>query len=625
MSAPSTPDLAAEDLAETCRRRANGLTVPSLLHRNASEFPDLPALTAVGVDGPTLTWADVRARVAELARGFAEAGVRPGDLVLIMMSSRPEHWLVDLAVGHLGGIPSTVYATLSPDQLRYLAEHSRAKLIVLEGEPQLARWRPILDSLTFLRTVVVLDEAALPAAQVGGPRFVPLSRVASSGAMLHASDPEVFERGWRMVDASQPVTVLYTSGTTGEPKAVALSHHNVIYQAVVLEAVSPTPPHSASVAYLPLAHIAERMLGIYIPLYRAGHVHICADPTQVLGALQQVRPAGFFGVPRIWEKVAAGLQARLGAAPEEQRAAMSGAMELARTVYRLRMDGAEVPADLAARLAAVDQAALRPLRTMLGMDNAVSLASGAAPIPVDVLMFLAGLGIDVYEVWGMTETTGTATLNTPTAFRVGTVGRVNIGMQLRLAADGEIEVRGPLVCLGYLQGDGTIQPATDADGWLATGDVGTIDEDGYLTITDRKKELIITSGGKNIAPAQIENLLRINPIVGYAVAIGDRRPYVTALIVLDEEMAPLWAGSQGLPSTAVADLATHPAVSAHVQATVDAANAKLSQPEAVKRFAILPAGWTAESGELTPKLSLRRRVIVERYADVIDALYAEGD
>jgi long-chain acyl-CoA synthetase len=354
-------------------------------------------------------------------------------------------------------------------------------------------------------------------------------------------------------------------------------------------------------------------------------VHTCTEPIQVLGALQQVRPPGFFGVPRIWEKVAAGVQARLRAAPEEQQAALAGAMDLARSAYRLRMDGAPVPAELAARLAAVDEAALRPIRTTLGMDNAVSLASGAAPIPVDVLMFLAGLGIDVFEVWGMTETTGTATLNTPERFRVGSVGRPHVGMELKLADDGEIFVRGPLVCLGYLQADRTIRPATDADGWLATGDIGTVDADGFLTITDRKKELIITSGGKNIAPAQIENLLRINPLIGYAVAIGDRRPYVTALVVLDEEMAPLWAASQGLPSTAVAELATHSAMLANVQATVDAANARLSRPEAVKRFTIVPAGWTAESGELTPKLSLRRAVIVDRYAALIDAMYAEDD
>jgi long-chain acyl-CoA synthetase len=622
MSAPTTPttDSWSAEIVERCRRRAAGLTIPSLLHRNATEFGDLPALSQFGVDGPTLTWAQVRARVAEIARGLADAGVRAGDIVLLMMSGRPVHWLVDLALVHLGAIPSTVYATLSSEQLSYLAEHSGAKLIVIEGQAQLARWRPVLDARPEPSTVVVVDAAAVPPSD---PRLRTFASVATAGAALHHADPEAFERGWRMIDPRRPVTVLYTSGTTGEPKAVAISHHNVIYQAVALEAVTPTTAHPDSVSYLPLAHIAERMLGIYIPLYRAGHVHTCTEPTQVLGALQQVRPTGFFGVPRIWEKVTAGVQARLRGAPEVQQTALAAAMDLARRAYQHRMDGTPVPDEVATRLAAVDEAVLRPIRASLGMDNAVSLASGAAPIPVEVLMFLAGLGIDVFEVWGMTETTGTATLNTPERFRVGTVGRPHVGMELRLADDGEIFVRGPLVCLGYLQADGTIRPATDADGWLATGDIGTLDADGFLTITDRKKELIITSGGKNIAPTQIENLLRINPLIGYAVAIGDRRPYVTALIVLDEEMAPLWAASQGLPSTAVADLATHPAMLANVQATVDAANARMSRPEAVKRFTIMRAGWTAESGELTPKLSLRRAAIVDRYADVIDSMYGQ--
>jgi long-chain acyl-CoA synthetase len=607
-------------VTEAVRRKVDGLTIPSLLQRNATEFGHLPAISMLGSDAPALTWAEVRERVAALARGLEEVGVRRDDRVLIMMSARPEHWLVDLAVVHLGAIPSTVYATLSPDQLRYLGAHSRAPVIVLEGAGQLARWSPILDSLPGIAKVVMLEEQP---SRMDDPRFITLADVGATGAALHAADPDVFEKRWPEISPQQPVTVLYTSGTTGDPKGVAISHRNVIFQSAAVEATIPLPDHADSVSYLPLAHIAERVLGMYIPMYRAGHVHICADPTQILAALQQIRPAGFFGVPRVWEKIAAGLQGRMAAADENQRAALTAAMGVAVKAYQMREAGQPVPDDLAAELARWDAAALGPIRSMLGLDNVVWAGSGAAPIPVDVLLVLAGVGLDVLEVWGMTETTGSATINTPDRFRLGSVGYPNAGMEVRIADDGEILVRGDLVCLGYLAADGSIEPATDADGWLATGDVGTLDDDGFLTITDRKKELIITSQGKNIAPAAIENLLRRDPLVGYAVAIGDRRPYVTALIVLDEEMLPPWAARQGLGDLPYAELTAHPAVVAHVQSVVDAANEKLSRPEQVKYFAILPSGWTAETGELTPKLSLRRAVITDRYAAVIDTLYVD--
>ncbi|MFG1779581.1 AMP-dependent synthetase/ligase [Micromonospora sp. NPDC049048] len=607
----------ADALADRCAKTAADLTVPALLHRNATEFADLPALTTFNRDD-TRTWAELRDEVAELSGGLAEIGLEPGRHMLIMMSSRPEHWLVDLAAVHLGAVPSTIYPTLSAEQMRYLALHSNAQVLVLEGPAALARWRPILPELPDLRRIVLVDEA-----EPGdtGPTTVPLSQVRALGRAAHQADPDAFERRWREVRPEQPVTLLYTSGTTGEPKGVVLSHHNVIYQAVSLEANVSVPNHAPSVAYLPLAHIAERFLGIYNPIYRAGHVTICPDPTQLIATLRAVGPPSFFGVPRIWEKMAAGVQAHLAAAEPAVRDAFNAASAVALEAYELRAAGQSVPEELAARLAQAEATVLRPLQSTLGMQNMVWAGSGAAPIPVDVLRFLAGLGIDVLEVWGLTETTGTATINTPELFRTGTVGRPHIGMEVRLADDGEILVRGPLVCSGYLRGDGGVEPVTDADGWLATGDVGTLDEDGFLTVTDRKKELIITSSGKNISPAHIEGLLRAHPLIGQAVAIGDRRPYVTALIVLDDEVAPQWARAHGISEAQLPGLASEPLLLAEIQAAVEAANAKLARPEQVKTFQVLPSSWTPESGELTPTLKLRRRVIVDRYGDSIDALY----
>ncbi|MEV0274263.1 AMP-binding protein [Hamadaea sp. NPDC050747] len=606
----------ADTLADQCAKTAADLTIPALLHRNATEFADLPALSTLDRDD-TRTWAQLRDEVAELAGGLAEIGLQPGSHMLIMMSSRPEHWLIDLAAVHLGAVPATVYPTLSTEQLRYLAVHCGAQVLVLEGATELARWQPILPDLPALRRIVVIDETEPDDAT----QTVSLSKVRALGREAHQADPDAFERRWREIRPDQPVTLLYTSGTTGDPKGVVLSHHNVVYQAVVLEATVTVPNHAPTVAYLPLAHIAERMLGIYNPIYRAGHVTICPDATKLIPALRTVGPASFFGVPRIWEKMAAGVQAQVAAAEPAVREAFTAASAVTLEAYELRAAGKPVPEDLAARVEQAEATVLRPLQAMLGLQSMVWAGSGAAPIPVDVLRFLAGLGVDVLEVWGMTETTGTATINTPGRFRTGTVGRPNPGMEVRLADDGEILVRGPLVCAGYLRADGSVEPVTDADGWLATGDVGVLDDDGFLTITDRKKELIITSSGKNISPARIEGLLRAHPLIGQAVAIGDRRPYVTALIVLDDEVAPLWARSQGVADPRLPGLAADPVLLAAIQAAVNAANAQLSRPEQVKTFRVLPSSWTAESGELTPTLKLRRRVIVDRYRDSIDALY----
>jgi long-chain acyl-CoA synthetase len=600
------------------------LTIPQLLNRNAEEHGDLPALTTLDDAAVTLTWRELRDRAAAVSRGLAEAGLAPGDRMIISASSRPEHWVVDLAATCLGAVPCTAYATLSTEQLGDLGRHSKASVLVLEGTEQLDRWRPVLGDLPALRRVVLMD--ADPAGAAAGPdddRFVALADLERRGAELHVADPAAFESAWRAVRPEQPVTLLYTSGTTGDPKGVVLSHHNVLCQSATLEQHVELPAHAPSLAYLPLAHIAERVLGIYMPIYHAGHVHICADPAKMPAGLQAVRPVTFFGVPRVWEKMAAGIQAFVSAADETTRAAFGAATEVTREAFRLREAGKPVPDDLAERVAEADRTVLRPARSLLGLDDVRWAASGAAPIPVEVLLFLAGLGIDVLEVWGMTETTGTATINTPDAFRLGSVGRPNVGTEVRVAADGEVFVRGPLVALGYLRADGGVDPITDADGWLATGDIGTIDEDGYLTITDRKKELIITSGGKDISPAQVENALRTHPLVGHAVAIGDRRPYVTALVALDEEFAAGWARAQGIEVADVGDLAAHPAVRAEVQQAVDAANARLARVEQVKRFRVLESAWTPESGELTPTLKLRRRVITERYATVIDELYGD--
>jgi len=608
-----------DQLTRRIAQTAAGITVPALLHRNATVYGDMPALSTFGVDG-VVTWRELRDRVAHVSRGLAGLGLSSGDRMIILMPSQVEHWVVDLAAAHLGAIPCTAYATLSPDQLRYLGQHSKAKILVLGGAADLARWAPVLDQLPDLRHVVVVDESLV--AQIG-PKALSLRTVEADGAMSYRADPVQFEAIWRQIRPEQPATLLYTSGTTGDPKGVLISHHSVVYECAVLQAVVTMEDHPRSLAYLPLAHIAERVLGVYNLVYRAGFATILKDPAMLVPALREVRPVSFFGVPRVWEKMAAGIQAQLGAAAPEVRSAFEAASAVALEVYQTREAGKEVSPELAARFQQLDDMVLRPLRTMLGLDRVQWAGSGAAPIPVEVLLFLAGCGLDVLEVWGMTETTGGVTVNIPSKFRTGSVGRVHPGMEMKLGEDDEIMVRGPLICMGYLRADGGIDTVVDEAGWLATGDVGGIDEDGFLTITDRKKELIITSAGKNIAPAQIENLLRSHPLIAQAVAIGDRRPYVTALIVLDDEVVPGWAAARGVTSNDLATVAASPVVQAEIQAAVDAANEKLARPEQIKTFHILPNPWTPETGELTPTLKLRRRIIVDRYGRQISDMYGD--
>jgi long-chain acyl-CoA synthetase len=598
-----------------------GLTVATLLRRNANQFGDQPAISSHwGPDKTTLTWAQVREQIAALAHGLQDLGLGQGDRMLIMASRRPEHWVIDLGALHAGGLPCTTYDTLSTEQIAYVAKHSAAPVVVLEGAEQLSRWLPALPDLPALRKIIVIDEAAMPA---DDDRFVSYREVFEKGAAIHSADPDAFEQLADRVGIDQPVCMIYTSGTTGDPKGVVISNHNVMAEAASVDLVHPLPMHGDSVSYLPFAHIAERMLGVYLVIYKAAHATLVADHTQIVAALHGVRPFGLFGVPRVWEKMTAALQGGLAALPAEQAAGVQAARDAALEVWQLRGSGKPVPEELAAKLAVLDEKALLPIRTMLGMDKLTRGGnSGAAPIPVAVLDFLASIGIPVLEVWGLSETTGAVTENVPDAYRPGSVGRPLPGAEIKLGDDDELLVRGPHVFMGYLQEDGTIKPDVDEDGWLATGDVGRIDEDGFVYITDRKKELIITSGGKNIAPTKVEGLLRSHPLIGQAVAIGDHRPYVTALLVLDDEAAPLWAKAKGLESVELSALATDPVVLAELAGAVERANAVLAKVEQIKKYEVLDQAWTPESGELTPTLKLRRRVITERYSGAIDGLYA---
>ncbi|MFJ3876626.1 AMP-dependent synthetase/ligase [Streptomyces sp. NPDC090077] len=601
--------------------RPEELTLPALLARNATEHPALPALSWREEDGwTTLTWGEVRHEVAVLAAGYAVLGVERGDHVLLMMGNRPEHWLTDQALVHLGAVPVTVYGTSAPEQIAHIARHSRARLAVVEGAGERDRWAPLLDDpATPLERLVVADAAE------AGPHTA-YGSVRASGARLHRPDDfDDFDKAWQETRPEDPLTVVYTSGTTGDPKGVRLTHRNILLQSVRLDRGVTLPEHAEHVCYLPFAHIAERILGIYLPLLRAAHVRLVADPTAVAAAVRELRPVQFFGVPRVWEKLAAGVRAVLAGLPEEQRRAIDDAGDLARARAGHQERGEEVPAALEASYAGAKERVLDPLLRLAGLDRLVWTASATAPMPIDVVRFWAGWGITIMDAWGLTETSGVCTVNsnTPDGFRLGSVGRPIEGLELKVAGDGEILTRGATVFDGYLCPDGSVESAADAEGWFPTGDVGRIDGDGFLWLTDRKKELIITSNGKNVSPALVENTVKEHPLIGQALVHGDGRSYLVALLVLDPELAPAWAAARGITAASLTELAEHPAVREETARAVAAANARLNRTEQIKRYRLLAEEWGPATGELTPSLKLRRRVVREKYGPLIEGLYED--
>jgi long-subunit acyl-CoA synthetase (AMP-forming) len=597
-----------------------GRTLCDQLLATAESWGDLPAYSdRDGGPWQTITWRQTREQVLQLAAGFAALGLQPGERVALMLPNRLEHVLADFGAVHAGGVPVTFYATLAADQIGYMAADCDARIAVLDGAAELARWQPVLASLPGLRKIIVRDAAACPA----GDLYLSWQDFAARGAARLAEAPDEVAGRVAAVRPADPATLLYTSGTTGTPKGVIITHASILYEVITATESGNARPHVRWVSYLPLAHIAERMFTLYLAVCNGCHTYFCHNATtELVATIGEVKPTAFFGVPRVWEKIQAGLQALLAAEQDEgRRAAVAAAMATGLRYVRGCQYGQVITDELAAEFAAAEQSVLRPIRSLLGLGEAEVVVSASAPLPPEVGEFFAGLGLRILDVYGMTETTGAFTSNTLAAFRLGTVGQAVPGMELRIAADGEILVRGPLNTPGYLNLPDQTAELIDTDSWLHTGDIGSLDADGFLSVVDRKKELIITSGGENISPAAIENLLVAHPLIGQALAYGDRRPCVVALLTLDGDVAPAWARARGIEAGSLAALADDPVVLAAVDEAVAAANARLARVQQIKTWRLLPVEWTAESEELTPTLKIKRRIVHAKYADVIDALY----
>ena len=587
--------------------RTTPMTMATALRATARDHGDLIGLRTA--DGTVeLTWSEVVEQVDRLAGGLSELGVRRTETVALMMGNRPEFHVADLAVVTAGGTPFSIYQTYTAEQISYVVGDANAKIAIVSAE-YLEAMQAAQAISPSLKTIICIEGA-------------------SDGVLawsdVIASNPDFDGAAAAEAVAMDDVlTLIYTSGTTGPPKGVEITHDSTAYVIRCAIGLADLQPGERVISWLPAAHVAERVGHHYGPMVCAATITCCPDPRQIIQFLPQVRPQFFFAVPRIWEKLKAGLEAMLAAQSEEQAAPLKSALADALEAVRLKRAEEEVPADLAARVAESDKTIFAGLRAMFGLDEAKFVGVGAAPTPAEVIEFFHALGIEICEVWGMSETSGIGTANPPGAARIGTVGPAIEGAEIAIAEDGEVLIRGPLIMRGYRNKPEATAEAIDADGWLHTGDIGNFDSAGYLRIVDRKKEIIINAAGKNMSPANIEAAVKSSsPLIGQACVIGDAKPYNTVLLVLDPDVAPTWAAQQGIEATDLASLSVDAKMAAALDAAIEVANSKLARVEQIKKYKVLPVDWLAGGDELTPTMKLKRKVIVEKYSAEIEALYS---
>jgi long-chain acyl-CoA synthetase len=582
------------------------VTIADLLPRAVEQFADRVAQKHK-VDGAwrDITFAEVGAIVSEIGRGLIDLGVVPGERVSMLCTTRIEWAWCSYAISAAGAVVVPIYPTNSPDECAWVAGNSESVTIVCEDPTQLAKIEAVRDQLPSLRHIVMIEGAS------AGDGTIGLEQLRARGREREVSE---LEARTAAVTRSDAYTFIYTSGTTGPPKGCVLSHGN--YRAVldmVAERGIVSNPDDLIYLFLPLAHA----FGLLLMLIGADRGVTIAywggDTTKIIPELSEVRPTYLPSVPRIFEKLYTLVTSR--ADPE----LVAKATQIGLAVRELETTGAPIPAELQAAYDQADERLFRLVRGAFG-GRLREAVTGAAPIAKEILEFFYAAGVPVMEGYGMTETSTTATGMRPGEHRFGSVGRAHPGVEIRIAEDGEILLKGANIFRGYYRNDDA-SFGTVVDGWLQTGDVGRLDEDGFLFITGRKKDIIITAGGKNLTPANLENDLKQTRFISQAVMHGDRRPFPTMLITLDEEEIVPWAEDQGIEDTSIPALARHPDVTAMIQAELDRANAKYASPEQVKRFFILDHDFSRETGELTPTLKVKRNVIQEKYAERFDDLY----
>ena len=559
------------------------------------------------------SWADYYRTARHIGLALMELGVQKGDPVLILAEDRREWIYCDLAAAAIGAIPSGVYTTDSASQLAYLANDCGARVLFVENDEQLDKWLAARAEMPGLEHVVVFDRDGL--ATFSDDQVMFLDEMIALGE--RAAAPERFEAALEAVRPEDPRMLIYTSGTTGPPKGAIMTHRNMIYQLSAGAEMLDFRESDEQLCFLPLCHVLERLVSVEAPIANGSTVNFAESPETVFENLQEVNPDTFAGVPRIWEKI----YSRVTILRSEAGAIGGWAFDAALAVGR-RYAKAENPSlglSLAHWLAEI--AVLRNLRRMLGFANARRVTSGAAPISPELIDWFAAIGVPLVEGYGMTETSGVATINTVEDNHVGTVGRALPGCRLKIDTNGELLVAGPLVFGGYWNKPEKTAETLTGDGWLRTGDQGRIDNHGCLTITGRIKDVIITAGGKNITPAEIESRLKFSPYISDAVVIGDRRKYLTCLVMIDQENVEQFAQSKQIPFSDFASLTRAPEVRELIGGIVAETNRDFAQVEQIKDFRLIDILLTAEDEELTPTMKLKRNFVSERHAALIDEMY----
>jgi long-chain acyl-CoA synthetase len=589
-------------------------TIPQRVLNQAKVRPFQPAYYVKrGGLWRSTSWKDYVGEIRTAARALMALGLPAGGKVAMLGFNRPEWVIFNMGAMCAGGAGAGVYTTCSAEEVQYIVHHAEAAAVLLEDAGQWAKIKAKRAELPLLKTVVMMKGAP----KIDDPMVLSWEEFnAKATTVAEAALDERIDR----IKQDELACLIYTSGTTGPPKGVMLSHRNLAWTAGAMAEMVGTRNDDCGVSYLPLSHIAEQMMTIHGPATMGTAVYFAESIDKVPDNLKEVQPTTVFGVPRIWEKFHAGVSAKLAAATGVKKHLVAWTRKVCTEVVRLRNQGRPIPPLLEAQYRVVDKLVLSKLKPALGLGRARVLVSGAAPIAKEILEFFASLDIVIQEVYGQSEDTGPTTFNLAGATKLGTVGRAVPGVEVKIADDGEILVRGSNVFIGYYK-----EPEATAeslkDGWLCSGDLGQFDADGYLSITGRKKEIIITAGGKNIAPKNIEGALKNHDLINEAVVIGDRRKFLSALITLDPEATERFLAGRGGANGTQAH--QHPAILAAVQKAIDEVNATLARVEQVKKFTILPRNLTIEDGELTPSLKVKRKIVNKNFGREIEAMYVE--
>ena len=587
-------------------------TIPARLFAQAAARPAAPAYHHK-VDGEyrMTSWAEYAAQVRAAGRSLLALGFEPGQITTILGFNRPEWVILDVATMAAGGAPAGIYATSSPDEVQYIVGHAESPLILVENAAQIAKVLEVRDRLPHLKTIVTM-EGAVPS---DDPMVLTWTEFLEKGSDV--SDADLDAR----IAALEPdglATLIYTSGTTGPPKGVMLTHKNLTWTAAGAMELLPLENDDRTVSYLPLSHIAEQMFSIHLPITVGWSVYYAESIEKLAENLKEVRPTIFFAVPRVWEKFHAAVSAKLAESTGIKHKIGAWAQGVGRRHVDFVVNGRTPPLGLKIQHGIANALAFKKVKDAMGLDKARIAATSAAPISQEILEFFAGFDLPIVEIYGQSEGTGPTTANGHGAIRFGSVGKAFPGCEVKVADDGEILLKGGNVFAGYYK-DARATADTLVDGWLHSGDLGSFDDDGFLYITGRKKDIIITAGGKNIAPSNLELAIKDNLLVSEAVVIGDRRKYLTALITLDAERVAEFAAEHGISGP----VHHSDRLQKEIQATIDGMNDKLARVEQVKKFTILPRELTIDDGELTGTLKVKRNVVSEHFSDVIDGMYAE--